>query len=80
MDINDTIYNIHVFGDSHSQLYGSPYLSNYICNVYDVGEITMDRVGKENLTTDKLKELMRGEYSKFIFQCLYCKTYKRIDQ
>ena len=59
MDINDTIYNIHVFGDSHSQLYGSPYLSNYICNVYDVGEITMDKVGKYNLTTDKLKELVK---------------------
>lgn len=66
MDINQTIYNIHVFGDSHSRLYSSPYLSNYICNVYYVGPITMYRVGRDNLTVDKLKELSKENYKVYL--------------
>lgn len=66
MDINNTIYNIHVFGDSHSRLYSSPFLSNYICNIYYVGPITMHRVGRDNLTTEKLKELAKKNYEEYL--------------
>jgi len=66
MDINQTIYNIHVFGDLHSQLYSSPYLSNYICNVYYVGSITMHKVGRNNLTIDKLKYISKENYENYL--------------
>ena len=59
MDITETSYNIHIFGDSHSRIYSSYYLSNYLCNVYYVGPITMHRVGRDNLTIDQLKDLSK---------------------
>jgi hypothetical protein len=66
MDIDQTTYNIHVFGDFQSCLYSSPYLSNYICNVYYVGPVTMDRVGRDNLTIDKLKDLSKEYYKNLL--------------
>jgi hypothetical protein len=66
MDIDQTIYNIHVFGDSHCRLYSSPYLSNYICNVYYVGPITMHRIGRDNLTIDKLKDISKEHYKNYL--------------
>lgn len=59
MDITDTVYDIHVFGDSHSRIYSSYYLSNYECKVYYAGPITMHRVGRDKLTIEQLKELSK---------------------
>jgi hypothetical protein len=69
MDLNSTIYNIHVFGDSHSRIYSSPYLSNYICNVYYVGPITMHRVGRDNLSINELKDLSKKYYEEYLIDC-----------
>ena len=69
MELNNTTYQIHVFGDSHSRIYSSPYLSNYICNVYYVGPITMHRVGRDKLTLDDLKELSQKNYKEYLPKC-----------
>ena len=69
MDITETSYNIHIFGDSHSRIYSSYYLSNYLCNVYYVGPITMHRVGRDNLTIDQLKHLSKENYKEYLPTC-----------
>ena len=66
MDIDQTTYNIHVFGDSQSRIYSSPFLPNYICNVYYVGPTTMHSVGNDNLTIDKLKDISKKYYKNYL--------------
>ena len=69
MELNKTVYDIHVFGDSHSRIYSSYYLANYICNVYYTGPITMHRVGRDKLTIDQLKELSKKHYEEYLPKC-----------
>ena len=64
--LNTTSYNIHIFGDSHSRIYSSPYLPNYICNVYYVGPITMFRIGRDKPSLDTLKTLSRAHYETYL--------------
>lgn len=66
MNLNQTTYKIHIFGDSHSRIYSSPYLSNYICNVYYIGPITMHRVGRDQPTLEELKELSKKYYIEYL--------------
>jgi len=65
-DLNKTHYNIHVFGDSHSRIYSSYYLPNYICNVYYTGAITMFRIGRDKPTLDQLKDLSKDYYNEYL--------------
>ncbi len=66
MNINQITYKIHVFGDSHSRLYSSPYLSNYICNVYYVGPLTMHRVGRDKITLVELQKISKEYYIDYL--------------
>jgi hypothetical protein len=66
VDLNKTRYNIHVFGDSHSRIYSSYYLPNYICNVYYTGAITMFRIGRDKPTLDQLKDLSKDYYNEYL--------------
>ena len=66
MDLNQTSYSIHIFGDSHSRIYSSPYLSNYICNVYYTGPITMHRIGRDKPTLQQLKEMSKSYYNEYL--------------
>ena len=65
MDIQKPKFNIHVFGDSHSRLYGSKSLTDYICNVYYVGAITMFRIGRDKLLIDDLKKISKTWYADY---------------
>ena len=69
MNLNQTKFDIHVFGDSHSRIYSSYYLSNYICKVYYVGPITMHRVGRDKLSIDQLKDLSKKNYEEYLPTC-----------
>lgn len=69
MQLNTTKYDIHVFGDSHSRIYSSHYLSNYICKVYYVGPITMHRIGRDKITIDRLKALSKKYYNEYLPTC-----------
>lgn len=66
MDIHKPKFGIHVFGDSHSRSYGSKYLTDYICNLYYVGSITMFRVGRDKLLIDDLKKMSKQWYTDYI--------------
>ena len=66
MNLNQTTYSIHIFGDSHSRIYSSPYLSNYICNVYYTGPITMHRIGRDKPTLAQLKEMSKTYYAEYL--------------
>ena len=66
MDLNQTSYSIHIFGDSHSRIYSSPYLSNYICKVYYTGPITMHRIGRDKPTLAQLKEMSKTYYTEYL--------------
>ena len=66
MNLNQTSYSIHIFGDSHSRIYSSPYLSNYICSVYYTGPITMHRIGRDKPTLQQLKEMSKTYYNEYL--------------
>lgn len=66
MNINQRSYDIHVFGDSHCRLYGSPYLSFYSCNVYYVGPMTMHRVGRDNMRLAELQNASKRFYETYL--------------
>jgi len=66
MDLNQTSYSIHIFGDSHSRIYSSPYLSNYICSVYYTGPITMHRIGRDKPTLQQLKDMSKTYYNEYL--------------
>ena len=69
MELNTASYGIHVFGDSHSRLYSSPYLSNYVCNVYYLGAVTMHRIGRDQLTIEELKDIAKDNYKEYLPGC-----------
>lgn len=66
MDIHTPKFGIHVFGDSHSRLYASKHMTDYICNVYYVGAITMFRIGRDGLLIDDLKQISKNWYAEYI--------------
>lgn len=63
MDINTPTYQIHVFGDAQARLYGSPYLQNYVCNVFFLGPVTLQAICRDAPTLDELKERSRDHMS-----------------
>jgi hypothetical protein len=50
---------IHVFGDSHSRIYGSWYLRDFHCQVYYAGPLTMHRIGRDEYSLQQLHGLAR---------------------
>lgn len=65
MEFKTTSFDIHVFGDSHSRIYSSPYLAGYVCKVYYVGAITMHRIGRDQPTLKGLQNLSKEWYKEY---------------
>lgn len=63
MDINTPTYQIHVFGDAQARLYGSPYVQNYVCNVFLLGPVTLQAFCRDAPTLDDLKTRSRRHMS-----------------
>lgn len=57
---------IYSLGDSHSRVYGSPYLGHYTFQVFYMGPITMYRMGRDKPLLSELIEISRQYYSEYL--------------